>query len=211
MSLLYSFFHLYFIHLLFFFFYFFFFYSFHLNRHLGFAQALGQAKASGGCDENPPVWCLWQRYVAGIWCDRCWSWCWSHLEGTIVGWFYYELMEYFTLWDQAALIMLMIWLKFMPGFVLMQQALRRKEKISPLGERSFKKDCLQIVSNITAKILEKSPLKYSVVQYLSSLDPSKMAHDPATCKALFRSLVQKLLQCKQLKGGVATGRWKNIH
>ena len=53
--------------------------------------------------------------------------------------------------------------------------------ISELAVLTFKTECVQLLSAMTAKLIDRCPLKYPLVTYLSSLNPPKMISD-ATAK-----------------------------
>ena len=55
-------------------------------------------------------------------------------------------------------------------------------------------DCLKFLESLTSKFVEKSPLKYDVVQIAKSLNPEIMCMTPEKGKKLFKSLVGNLVQ-----------------
>ena len=58
----------------------------------------------------------------------------------------------------------------------------------------FTADCLKFLESLTSKFVEKSPLKYDVVQIAKSLNPEIMCMTPEKGKKLFKSLVGNLVQ-----------------
>ncbi|KAL0149626.1 hypothetical protein M9458_055153 [Cirrhinus mrigala] len=60
--------------------------------------------------------------------------------------------------------------------------LMKDTKISDLKVLEFRRDCMQVLTNIVRKMQEKSPLKYSTVRQMACLDPSNMFRDPDRCK-----------------------------
>lgn len=61
------------------------------------------------------------------------------------------------------------------------------------------------MTTIIQKLQTKSPLKYSVVRQMVSLDPRNMFSDPDMSRERMKRLVQKFLQDGQLPGGVSAG------
>ncbi|MGH0123296.1 UNVERIFIED_CONTAM: hypothetical protein FKN15_056951 [Acipenser sinensis] len=62
--------------------------------------------------------------------------------------------------------------------VMIKEVLSRQEKISPRKLLEFQMECLKGLTAMSTKILDKSPLKYSLVQNISCLDPRKMSKKP---------------------------------
>ena len=61
---------------------------------------------------------------------------------------------------------------------------------------SFKNDCIKFLSAIVIKLLERSHLKYSLVQSLLSVVPQKLVSDSAEAQVKFERLLQILLNGK---------------
>ena len=55
--------------------------------------------------------------------------------------------------------------------------------ISELAVLTFKTECVQLLSAMTAKLIERCPLKYPLVTYLSSLNPPKMQSLRKSCRS----------------------------
>ena len=62
--------------------------------------------------------------------------------------------------------------------------------ISELAVLTFKTDCVQLLSDMTAKPIERCPLKYPLVRYLSSLNPPKMISSTSDVTAKFEKILQ---------------------
>ena len=63
--------------------------------------------------------------------------------------------------------------------------------------REFSEECMLFFKSLASKPLERNPLKYPVVWYLSSLHP-RIGLDPETALSFFEKLLQKLLSCRWL-------------
>jgi len=85
------------------------------------------------------------------------------------------------------------------------KSLRKSNTISKLAVMEFNNDCLKGLSAMCKKMLEKSPLKYSLVHQLGCMDPRTMYQDKDMCLKKMKGLVKKLIHEKQMPGGVTTG------
>ena len=65
--------------------------------------------------------------------------------------------------------------------------------ISELAVLTFKTEYMQLLSAMTAKLIERCPLKYPLVTYLSSLNPPKMISSASDVTAKFEKILQILL------------------
>ena len=65
--------------------------------------------------------------------------------------------------------------------------------ISELALLTFKTECVQLLSAMTAKLIERCPLKYPLVTYLSSLNPPKMISLASDVTAKFEKILQILM------------------
>ena len=65
--------------------------------------------------------------------------------------------------------------------------------ISELAVLTFKTDCVQLLSAMTAKLIERCPLKYPLVTYISSLNPPKMISSASDVTAKFEKILQILM------------------
>lgn len=94
---------------------------------------------------------------------------------------------------------------------LICQALQSKpgSRVGELSVLTFRKECMQGLVNMVKKVQEKSPLKIPVVRAIGCLDPTSMHRDAEWCLTKMKTVVQTMLQDKQLAGGVSAGR-KNI-
>lgn len=88
------------------------------------------------------------------------------------------------------------------------------KKISQLKEMNFRMECSAILQAVVKKMQTKSPLKYSMVQNLTCLDPKQMVENPTSCKDKFKKILKLLLDASQLSGGLVKGNcvliWSNI-
>ena len=86
------------------------------------------------------------------------------------------------------------------GFAAQQflQEKLKKDIITDSDVLAFKKNCVLFLSEMVAKIIEKSPLKSSFVRCTSFLVPQKMALNKDLVKLTFKKLLQKLLDLKQV-------------
>ena len=65
--------------------------------------------------------------------------------------------------------------------------------ISELAVLTFKTECVQLLSVMTAKLVVRCPLKYPRVTYLSSLNPPKMISSASDVTAKFEKILQILM------------------
>ena len=76
--------------------------------------------------------------------------------------------------------------------------LEKSKKVTPLQMLEFQNECQSFLKALSAKMLERCPLMYPIVRYLTSLDPRFMKEDPSRAQQRFEKLLLKLLQCKRL-------------
>ena len=79
----------------------------------------------------------------------------------------------------------------------MQEKLK-KDIITDSDVLAFKKNCILFLSEMVAKIIERSPQKSSFVRCTSFLVPQKMVLNKDLVKLRFRKLLQKLPDLKQV-------------
>ena len=79
---------------------------------------------------------------------------------------------------------------------VLQKKVREKKAASELCILSFKNDYIKFLSAIVIKLLERCPLKYSLVQSLMSVVPQKLVSDSAEAQVRFERLLQILLNGK---------------
>ena len=81
------------------------------------------------------------------------------------------------------------------GFAARQslKAVTDNKTISELAVLTFKTDCVQLLSAMTAKLIERCPLKYPPVRYISSLNPPKMISSAGNVAAKFDKISQMLM------------------
>ena len=72
--------------------------------------------------------------------------------------------------------------------------------ISELAVLTFKTECVQLLSAMTTKLIERCPLKYPLVTYLSSLNPPKMISSASDVTAKFEKILQILMN----------GNWRSV-
>ena len=73
------------------------------------------------------------------------------------------------------------------------KSVRDNKIISELAVLTFKTECVQLHSAMTAKLIERCPLKYPLVTYLSSLNPPKMISSASDVTAKFEKILQILM------------------
>ena len=74
--------------------------------------------------------------------------------------------------------------------------------ISEFAVLTFKTECVQPLSAMTAKLNERCPLKYLLVTYLSSLNPPKMISSASDVTAKFEKILQILMNGNWRSAGV---------
>jgi hypothetical protein len=78
-----------------------------------------------------------------------------------------------------------------------------KCKLSERDIMQFRMECRTFLSAMTAKILERSPLKYTLVRSASSLVPTAVLHGTSSAKHNFTTLVEKLFESNNISAAVA--------
>ena len=73
------------------------------------------------------------------------------------------------------------------------EKLEKDKKVSQLQLLEFYTECQAFLKAVVEKMIERSPLKYPVVGYLSALDPRVMVADPETTSIKFQRLLSTLL------------------
>ena len=71
-----------------------------------------------------------------------------------------------------------------------------KKQLSARDVLQFQSECLSFMKELTAKLQQRSPLKYPIVRYLVSLDPRYMATKPSAAAEQFEKLLQKLYELR---------------
>lgn len=71
--------------------------------------------------------------------------------------------------------------------------------VSSLQKMEFRVQCKTCLKSIAAKILEKAPIRYPIVRYVSCLDPREMAKSPDSCKKRLERLLLKLVELKRIE------------
>ena len=71
-----------------------------------------------------------------------------------------------------------------------------KKAVSEREVLEFKVESVKFMSNLTHKILERSPLKYKLVRSLFHLNPRKMAEALEDCSKAFEAVPTKLIEAK---------------
>lgn len=72
--------------------------------------------------------------------------------------------------------------------------LLQDKKISELREMEFRESAKKFIITVVTKLLDKSPLQYSLVRNMSCLDPRKMATKQGDCKAKMERILTILVQ-----------------
>ena len=65
------------------------------------------------------------------------------------------------------------------------------------------------LSNLTHKILERSPLKYKLVRSIFCLSPKKVAEVPEECSEAFEAVLTKLIEAKWRASSEAMTSWNS--
>lgn len=75
---------------------------------------------------------------------------------------------------------------------------KKSSSVSQLQRYEFYQECITFMSKTVEKLNERSPLKYSLVRALQSLDPRFVALHTEKATEKFQVLLRKLLDCKWL-------------
>ena len=78
------------------------------------------------------------------------------------------------------------------------EQVEKSKKVSRQQSLEFSEECLLFFKSLTLKLLDRNPLKYPVVRYISSLDPRRIGLDPQTALSYFEKLLANLLACRWL-------------
>ncbi|GBL82302.1 hypothetical protein AVEN_252469-1 [Araneus ventricosus] len=81
------------------------------------------------------------------------------------------------------------------------QSLHVSKNISDLQIFDLRMDCKKFLINLTMKLLEKSPLRYSIVRNLSCLDPSNMT-DKKECLNKMNHILNSMIEAKHVDENV---------
>lgn len=76
-----------------------------------------------------------------------------------------------------------------------------KEKVSALQILEFHQGTLKFLQCIVKKLVERSPLKYPIVKYLSALDPKKMVSKPEKAQYNFNKLLEQFIASNRYTPG----------
>ncbi|XP_041376341.1 uncharacterized protein LOC121388878 [Gigantopelta aegis] len=80
--------------------------------------------------------------------------------------------------------------------------------ISERQELKFQMECRDMLVKEIGKLLEKSPLKYSLTRNVMYLAPGHMVADPEDCRARFSCVLSTLVHCKRIKEHTCDGLLK---
>ena len=80
------------------------------------------------------------------------------------------------------------------------QSLKTKKLISERMELDFRMEAKAFVISMTRKLVEKCPLKYSLVRSLGCLDPTSMASDKDGCMLKMKRVFTTLSDAKRIEG-----------
>jgi hypothetical protein len=83
------------------------------------------------------------------------------------------------------------------------KSLLRSNNISEGSKHQFKKDCVQLLVQLTKKLQERSPLKYMVVRNSTCLSPINMVQNKDVALSRFGALVEKLHRCEWISATIA--------
>lgn len=89
------------------------------------------------------------------------------------------------------------------GFVAdrMLKDLRTKKKVSEKQVFTLRSNTKTFVQAAVAKLLEKCPLRYSLVRNLGWVDPTQIVQNPDKCKRKLKVCLEHLVSAKQMKEG----------
>jgi len=85
------------------------------------------------------------------------------------------------------------------GFAASATLLAAPKTVSDLQKMAFRTGCCKFLAGMTAKLLERSPLQFSLVRNLNCLSPKKLASSPEKCKANFKKVLEVLLAKKHFE------------
>ena len=83
-----------------------------------------------------------------------------------------------------------------------EKALKDAVKEGKLSERQsmeFRMECKDFVSKLLKKLLEKSPITYSLVRCMSMLDPRQMVSNSEACKLKLKRVLTHLVSCNRVE------------
>jgi hypothetical protein len=78
-----------------------------------------------------------------------------------------------------------------------------KCKLSQRDIMQFQMECRAFLSAMTAKILERSPVKYRLVRFVSCLVPAAVLHGTSSARGNFSGLVEKLFESRNISSAKA--------
>ena len=70
---------------------------------------------------------------------------------------------------------------------------QKETAVSSLQIYSFQMECRTLLEKLTAKLLERCPLKYPIVRHLVALDPRNIAESPENACEKMNYLLKKLM------------------
>ena len=73
------------------------------------------------------------------------------------------------------------------------------KNVSDLQKMAFRNGCCKFLAAMTEKLLERNPLKHSLVRNISCLCPQKLATLPHQCKESFAKVLEVLLSNKHMQ------------
>lgn len=79
------------------------------------------------------------------------------------------------------------------GFAADQVLRQAPSSVSDLQKMVFRTGCCKFLAAMTAKLLERCPLKYGLVRYLNCLAPKRLATSPEECSKAFKEVLKSLL------------------
>jgi hypothetical protein len=92
------------------------------------------------------------------------------------------------------------------GFAAEQElkSLYSAKKISAVQVMEFRIQCRSFLMKVVAKLMNKAPLKYPLVRYMSCLDPREMSKDKETSVNRMKHVLKILNDAGRIKGGLST-------
>ena len=77
--------------------------------------------------------------------------------------------------------------------------LLKKDTVTSKSVKSFKKDCINFISSMLTRLLERAPLEYAVVQNSSLILPLLIATNPDRSKTYFKSFFERMVEINRIK------------
>ena len=92
------------------------------------------------------------------------------------------------------------------GFAALEELSKLKKSLSVVSERQImelKLQCRDFLAKMCSKLLDKCPLKYSLVRNLSCLDPRELATSKDMCLEKMKKVLHALVNANRVRGGAS--------